>query len=173
MEIPAMAAATAALEQPATVFVAPELSKARWLVGIHSPIADRISRHSVAGGDSRALIELIVWARRQAEARLAGVAVSWSGEVSKRVGCFRPPAALQNKDILAPPGPIGKDFLFDTRAAVRYRCRRHPGTPGERWCSSTRHRSASPPRRCSATVPAMRSISEGVTMRHGGPYRVG
>ena len=71
MEIPALAAATATLEQPATVFVALELSKARWLVGIHSPIADRISRHSIAGGDSRALIELIVRARRQAEARLA------------------------------------------------------------------------------------------------------
>ena len=71
MEIPALAAATAALEQPATVFVALELSKARWLVGIHSPIADRISRHSVAGGDSRALIELIVRARRQAEANRA------------------------------------------------------------------------------------------------------
>ena len=71
MEISATAAATAALEQPATVFVALELSKARWLVGLHSPIADRISRHSVAGGDSRALMALIVRARRQAEARLA------------------------------------------------------------------------------------------------------
>jgi transposase len=71
MEIPAMAAATAALEQPATVFVALELSKARWLVGIHSPLADRISRHSVAGGDSRALVELIRRARRQVEVRLA------------------------------------------------------------------------------------------------------
>jgi transposase len=71
MEISAMAAASAALAQPATVFVALELSKARWLVGIHSPIADRISRHSVAGGGSRALMELIVRARRQAEARLA------------------------------------------------------------------------------------------------------
>ncbi len=71
MEIPAMAAATAALEQPATVFVALELSKARWLVGLHSPLADKISRHSVAGGDSRALMELIVRARRRAEAQLA------------------------------------------------------------------------------------------------------
>ena len=53
------------------MFVALELSKARWLVGIHSPIADMISRHSSAGGDSRALIGLIVRARRQAEARLA------------------------------------------------------------------------------------------------------
>ncbi len=57
-------------EQPATIFVALELSKARWLVGIHTPVADKISRHGVAGGDSRALLELIARARRRAEQQL-------------------------------------------------------------------------------------------------------
>jgi transposase len=70
MEISSVPAASAALEKPATVFVALELSKARWLVGIHSPVADKISRHSVAGGDSRGLLELVARARRQAEERL-------------------------------------------------------------------------------------------------------
>jgi transposase len=60
----------AAPEPPAIIFVALELSKARWLVGIHTPVADKISRHSVAGGDSRALLELIARVRRRAEQQL-------------------------------------------------------------------------------------------------------
>ena len=59
-----------AAEPPAIIFVALELSEARWLVGIHTPVADKISRHSVAGGDSRALLELIARVRRRAEQRL-------------------------------------------------------------------------------------------------------
>ncbi|HEX2256240.1 MAG TPA: hypothetical protein VHG92_05975 [Afifellaceae bacterium] len=60
----------AAPEQPAIVFVALEPSKARWLVGIHAPVADKISRHGVAGGDSQALLELIARARRRTEQQL-------------------------------------------------------------------------------------------------------
>jgi transposase len=70
MEISPVPAASAAPEQPATVFVALELSKMRWLAGIHSPIADKVSRHGVAGGDGQALLELIARARRRAEERL-------------------------------------------------------------------------------------------------------
>ena len=49
-----------------------ELSKAKWLVGLHSPMADKVSRHTIAGGDAPALLTLIGAARRRAEAGLGG-----------------------------------------------------------------------------------------------------
>jgi transposase len=52
------------------MFVALELSKSRWLVAVHSPIADKISCHGIAGGDISALLALIGRYRRQAEERL-------------------------------------------------------------------------------------------------------
>ncbi len=70
MEISPAAPATGT--QPATLFVALELSKAKWLVGLHSPAADKISRHTIAGGDAPALLELIEAARRRAAASLGG-----------------------------------------------------------------------------------------------------
>jgi transposase len=70
MEILPAPATPAADTQPATLFVALELSKAKWLIGLHSPIADKISRHTIAGGDAAALLALVDAARRRAEARL-------------------------------------------------------------------------------------------------------
>ena len=72
MEISPSPAATATDPQPATLFVALELSKAKWLVGLHSPMADKVSRHTIAGGDAPALLMLIGAARRRAEAGLGG-----------------------------------------------------------------------------------------------------
>ena len=72
MEISPSPAATATDPQPATLFVALELSKAKWLVGLHSPMADKVSRHTIAGGDAPALLMLIGAARRRAEASLGG-----------------------------------------------------------------------------------------------------
>ena len=72
MEIPPSPAAPATDPQPATLFVALELSKAKWLVGLHSPMADKVSRHTIAGGDAPALLMLIGAARRRAEAGLGG-----------------------------------------------------------------------------------------------------
>ena len=69
MEISPVATASAA-EQSATIYVALELSKSRWLVGIHTPQADKVSRYSVPGGDSAALLERIGRARERAEQRL-------------------------------------------------------------------------------------------------------
>jgi hypothetical protein len=56
MEISCVTTTSAAEEQTTTMFVALELSKSRWLVGIHSPVADKISCHGIAGGDSSALL---------------------------------------------------------------------------------------------------------------------
>ena len=43
-------------EKPATLFVALELSKATWLVALHSPSADKVSLHRLAGGDTQELL---------------------------------------------------------------------------------------------------------------------
>jgi transposase len=57
-------------EKPATVFVALELSKAAWLVALHSPAADKVSQHRLAGGDAPGLLALIERKRDQAQAAL-------------------------------------------------------------------------------------------------------
>ena len=72
MEISSAPAAPATGIQPATLFVALEPSKAKWLVGLHSPAAGKISRHTIAGGDAPALLALIEAGRRRAEASLGG-----------------------------------------------------------------------------------------------------
>jgi len=45
--------------EQATLFVALELSQATWLVGLHSPIADKISINRIDGGDTDKLLALI------------------------------------------------------------------------------------------------------------------
>jgi transposase len=49
-----------------TVFVAIELSRRSWLVTMHSPDRDRISRHKLAGGDAGGLLALIERVRDRA-----------------------------------------------------------------------------------------------------------
>jgi transposase len=58
-------------EKPATLFVALELSKATWLVALHSPAADKVSLHRLAGGNTQELLTLIACKRDQAQAALA------------------------------------------------------------------------------------------------------
>ncbi len=64
---------TIVFEQPsaaadcATLFVALELSKSKWLVGIHLSGSGKLSEHSVPGGDLAGLLALIE--RRQAPLR--------------------------------------------------------------------------------------------------------
>ena len=50
---------TPAERENATIYVALELSKARWLVAVNTPISDKISRYEIAGGDSSALLRRI------------------------------------------------------------------------------------------------------------------
>ena len=69
---------TITFEQPsaaadcATLFVALELSKSKWLVGIHLPGSGKLGEHSVLGGDLAALLALIEKKRKQAGTWLAG-----------------------------------------------------------------------------------------------------
>jgi len=56
-----------------TIFVAIELSQKTWLVTLHSPERDRISRHKLAGGDHGGLLALIEQVRARAAGKLGAV----------------------------------------------------------------------------------------------------
>jgi transposase len=56
-----------------TIFVAIELSQKTWLVTLHSPDRDRMSRHKLEGGDHAGLLELIEKVRSLAADRLGSV----------------------------------------------------------------------------------------------------
>jgi transposase len=56
-----------------TIFVAIELSQKSWLVTIHSPDRDRISRHKLEGGDHAGLLALINRVRERATRALGAV----------------------------------------------------------------------------------------------------
>ena len=60
-------------ERNNTIFVALELSQRSWLVTLHSPDKDRISRHKVGGGDDAGLLALIERVRERAARALAAV----------------------------------------------------------------------------------------------------
>jgi transposase len=57
-----------------TIFVAIELSRRSWLVTMHSPDRDRISRHKLAGGDHAGLLSLIERVRERTGRALGSVA---------------------------------------------------------------------------------------------------
>jgi transposase len=63
-----------------TIFVAIELSQKVWLVTLHSPDRDRISRHKLEGGDHAGLLALI----ERVQARAAGKL----GATPKVVSCY-------------------------------------------------------------------------------------
>src|SRR5437868_9382707 len=54
------------------IFVALELSRRTWLVTMHSPDRDKISRHKVEGGDHAGLLALIDRVRERAARALGG-----------------------------------------------------------------------------------------------------
>src|SRR6201997_864227 len=56
-----------------TIFVAIELSQKTWLVTLHSPDRDRISRHKLEGGDHAGLLALIAQVRARASKKLGAV----------------------------------------------------------------------------------------------------
>jgi len=66
----ALTVATPTAEYCGTIFVAIELSQTSWLVTLHSPDRDRISRHKLEGGDHAALLALIGKSRSRAEQKL-------------------------------------------------------------------------------------------------------
>ncbi|MDI4231613.1 IS110 family transposase, partial [Bradyrhizobium sp. Arg237L] len=63
-----------------TIFVAIELSQKTWLVTLHSPDRDRISRHKLEGGDHAGLLALIEQVRARATSKL--------GAAPRVVSCY-------------------------------------------------------------------------------------
>jgi transposase len=59
---------TSACSHDATVFVAFELSKAKWRLGIVLPGSAKMRRYTVAGGDTAAVAALLAWVRAKASA---------------------------------------------------------------------------------------------------------
>ena len=54
------------------IFVSIELSKKSWLIGIHTPLADKIGLHKVESGDSASLLALICRIKKKAERTMPG-----------------------------------------------------------------------------------------------------
>ena len=77
-----------------TIFVAIELSRQSWLMTVHSPDRDRISRHNFLGGDHAGLLALIECVRARAARRLGSApavvscyeADCWDGGGPTRAG---------------------------------------------------------------------------------------
>ena len=63
-----------------TIFVSIELSQKTWLVTLHSPDRDRISRHRLEGGDHAGLLGLLEDIRARAALKL--------GTAPKVVSCY-------------------------------------------------------------------------------------
>jgi transposase len=63
-----------------TIFVSIELSQKTWLITLHSPDRDRISRHKLEGGDHAGLLALIESIRARAALKL--------GASPKVVSCY-------------------------------------------------------------------------------------
>jgi len=61
---------TPTIEDNGTIFVAIELSQRSWLMTMHSPDRDRMSRHKFAGGDHAGLLALIDHVRARCERAL-------------------------------------------------------------------------------------------------------
>ena len=66
-------ASTPITERNSTIFVAIELSQKTWLVTLHSPDKDKISRHKLEGGDHAGLLGLIDRVRDRAARTLGAV----------------------------------------------------------------------------------------------------
>jgi transposase len=71
--MPASNKSTPITERISTIFVALELSQRSWLVTLHCPDKDKISRHKVAGGDHAGLLALIDRMRERVARALGSV----------------------------------------------------------------------------------------------------
>ena len=67
-------APAAGAENSAVMFVAIEMSGKRWDVVVHTPVSEKLSRHTLEAGDGAALLEFIARIRG-AVARRLGAAV--------------------------------------------------------------------------------------------------
>src|SRR4029434_11084154 len=71
-----------------TIFVAIELSQRSWLVTLHSPDKDKLSRHKLEGGDHVELLALISRVRERAAPALGGGSAVVSCYEADYDGCW-------------------------------------------------------------------------------------
>ena len=76
-------------ERISTIFVAIELSQSSWLVTMHCPDRDRISRHKLEGGDHAGLLKLFERMRERAARALGAVPAIVMSENSVPVAPWR------------------------------------------------------------------------------------
>lgn len=69
-----------ATEDCATIFVSIELSRKGWLIGIHTPLADKIGLHKLEAGDSAGLLALV--------GRIAEKVECATGNPSRVLSCY-------------------------------------------------------------------------------------
>src|SRR5215216_1589742 len=93
-----------------TIYVAVELSQKTWLVVIHSPDRDRISRHKLAGGDHAGLLALLESVRSRAARAL--------GSVAGVVSCYE--AGYDGFWLHRRLTAAGLRILFSIRPALRW-----------------------------------------------------
>jgi transposase len=99
-----------------TIFVAIELSQKTWLVTLHSPDRDRISRHKLEGGDHAGLLGLIAKVRARVREKL--------GSAPRVVSCYEAGYDGFWLHRLLEAGGI-TNFVFDAASiAVEQRSRR-------------------------------------------------
>jgi transposase len=99
-----------------TIFVAIELSQKSWLVTLHSPDRDRISRHKLEGGDHAGLLALLAKVGERASLKL--------GAVPRVVSCYEAGYDGFWLHRLLTEAGIG-NFVFDPASiAVEQRARR-------------------------------------------------
>lgn len=99
-----------------TIFVAIELSQKTWLVTLHSPDMDRISRYKLEGGDQAGLLALIEKVKARATSKL--------GSAPRVVSCYE--AGYDGFWLHRLLGAVGiTNFIFDPASiAVEQRSRR-------------------------------------------------
>src|ERR1044071_5377653 len=79
-QMQASTAGTPTADNIGTIYVSIELSQKTWLVTLHSPDPERISRHKVEGGDHVGLLGLIEKVKARAAEKL--------GSVPRVVSCY-------------------------------------------------------------------------------------
>ena len=50
------------------IFVSVEMSRSKWVIGVHTPMADKIAIHTFACGDADAVLALVERMRTKVEA---------------------------------------------------------------------------------------------------------
>jgi transposase len=67
MNSPTVVAPAVEGKRPAAIYIAIELSQSKWVIGAHTPLADKISIYQLSAGDSYGLLTLIARLKEKAE----------------------------------------------------------------------------------------------------------